>query len=116
MAVATIAAADFSICNINRTSGECARQTRTASTLQASGTTGASFNFVTELAFSADGKFMVSAGGSEFTPARNAGKTSGQIKLWDADTGREVQRLLVAPEPLSEHGEVEDRDSHRLQW
>ncbi len=49
---------------------------------------------VCSVAFSSDGKFMVSAGGSEFTPARNAGKTSGQIKLWDATTRQELGELV----------------------
>lgn len=50
-------------------------------------------DFVTTVGFSADGKYMVSAGGSEFTPARNQGKTSGQIKLWDAAERKELGEL-----------------------
>ena len=45
---------------------------------------------VSSIAFSADGKFMASAGGSEFTPARNEGKTTGQVKLWDAVARKEL--------------------------
>ena len=45
---------------------------------------------VCSVVFSSDGKWLISAGGSEFTPARNAGKTSGQIKLWDAVTKMEL--------------------------
>jgi WD40 repeat protein len=40
-------------------------------------------DWVTALTYSPDGKFLISAGGSEFTPERNGGKTSSQIKVWD---------------------------------
>jgi outer membrane protein assembly factor BamB len=40
-------------------------------------------DWVTAVAYSADGKYLVSAGGSEFAPERNGGATSGQIKVWD---------------------------------
>ncbi len=42
------------------------------------------------VAFSPDGKFLVSAGGSEFKPQRNGGKTTGQIKLWDRAAEKET--------------------------
>ncbi len=49
-------------------------------------------DWVTAVAYSADGKYLVSAGGSEFAPERNGGTTSGQIKVWDlaakADRGQ----------------------------
>ena len=45
---------------------------------------------VCSVVFSSDGKLMVSAGGSEFTPARNGGKPSGQIKLWDVTARKEL--------------------------
>jgi WD40 repeat protein len=37
---------------------------------------------------------MVSAGGSEFTPARNDGQTTGQVKLWDAVARLELGELV----------------------
>ncbi len=49
---------------------------------------------VCSIVFSADGKRMVSAGGSEFTPARNGGKTSGQIKLWDSVAQKELGEFI----------------------
>jgi WD40 repeat protein len=48
---------------------------------------------VSAVAFSRNGRFLVAAGGSEFTPARNAGKTTGQVKLWDAATRQEIAEL-----------------------
>jgi WD40 repeat protein len=42
------------------------------------------------IAFSPDGRLLVSAGGSEFKPERNARKTTGQIKLWDVVAQREL--------------------------
>lgn len=45
------------------------------------------------VAYSPDGRLLVSAGGSEFTPARNGGKTTGQVKLFDIDTGKELGEL-----------------------
>jgi len=46
------------------------------------------------VAFSPDGKFLVSAGGSEFKPERNRGKTTGQIKLWDRAAGKELGEFI----------------------
>lgn len=46
------------------------------------------------IAFSPDGKLLVSAGGSEFTPARNGGKTTGQVKLFDVLAGKELPQLV----------------------
>ncbi|MBI1916197.1 MAG: PQQ-binding-like beta-propeller repeat protein [Planctomycetes bacterium] len=40
-------------------------------------------DWVCSVAFSPDGKFLVSAGGNEFAPARNDYKTIGEVKLWD---------------------------------
>jgi outer membrane protein assembly factor BamB len=42
------------------------------------------------VAFSPDGQLLVSAGGSEFKPERNGGKTSAQVKLWDVAAGKEL--------------------------
>jgi hypothetical protein len=50
-------------------------------------------DWVCAVAYSADGKYLVSAGGSEFTPERNGGKTSAEIKVWDRDAGVEAGRL-----------------------
>src|SRR5262249_2198427 len=50
-------------------------------------------DWVCSVAFSPDGKFLVSAGGSEFRPARNKGTTTGQIKLWDRTAGKELGPL-----------------------
>jgi WD40 repeat protein len=46
------------------------------------------------VAFSPDGRFLVSAGGSEFKPERNRGKTTGQIKLWDRMLAKEVGEFV----------------------
>ncbi len=43
--------------------------------------------------FSRDGRFLVSAGGSEFANARNGNKTTGQIKVWDVNAGKETGEL-----------------------
>ena len=50
-------------------------------------------DFICAVAFSPDGKLLVSAGGSEFTPARNAGKTTGQVKLLDVAARKELAEL-----------------------
>ena len=50
-------------------------------------------DWVCSVAFSPDGKLVVSAGGSEFTPARNGGMTSGQIKVWDLAAKAELGQL-----------------------
>jgi outer membrane protein assembly factor BamB len=50
-------------------------------------------DWVCSVAFSPDGKFLVSAGGSEFRPARNKGTTTGQVKLWDRASGKEIGQL-----------------------
>ncbi len=44
---------------------------------------------VCAVTYSSDGKCLVSAGGSEFTPVRNRGKTSAEINLWDRQSGSE---------------------------
>jgi outer membrane protein assembly factor BamB len=46
------------------------------------------------VAFSPDGTLLVSAGGSEFKPARNGGKTTGQVKLWDVAAGKELGEFV----------------------
>src|SRR5262249_5294766 len=40
-------------------------------------------DWITSVAFSRDGKYLVSAGGSEFKPTRNQNRTTGEIKLWN---------------------------------
>jgi WD40 repeat protein len=50
-------------------------------------------DWVCSVAFSPDGKLLVSAGGSEFKPERNGGKTSAQVKLWDVAAGKELSEL-----------------------
>jgi len=50
-------------------------------------------DWVCSVAFSRDGKFFASAGGSEFKPQRNGGTTSGQVKLWDRTAAKEVGPL-----------------------
>lgn len=50
-------------------------------------------DFLCAVACSPDGKWLVAAGGSEFTPARNGGKTTGQIKLFDIAAGKEHGEL-----------------------
>jgi hypothetical protein len=50
-------------------------------------------DWVCSVAFSPDGTLLVSAGGSEFAPERNGGKTSAQVKLWDIKAGKELGEL-----------------------
>ncbi len=50
-------------------------------------------DWVCAVSFSSDGRYLASAGGSEFTPQRNGGTTSGQIKIWDRQTGAERGEL-----------------------
>lgn len=50
-------------------------------------------DWVCSVAFSKDGKYFASAGGSEFKPQRNGGKTSGQVKLWDRAAAKEIGPL-----------------------
>ena len=47
-------------------------------------------DWVCSVTISPNGKFLVSAGGSEFKPERNRGQTTGQIKLWDLAAGKEL--------------------------
>jgi WD40 repeat protein len=51
-------------------------------------------DWVCAVAMSPDGKFLLSAGGSEFKPERNRGKTTGQIKLWDLAAAKEVGEFV----------------------
>jgi outer membrane protein assembly factor BamB len=46
------------------------------------------------VAFSPDGKLLASAGGSEFKPERNGGKTTGQVKLWDVAAAKELGEFV----------------------
>lgn len=50
-------------------------------------------DWVCAVAYSSDGKYLASAGGSEFTPERNGGKTSAEIKIWDRKAGAERGKL-----------------------
>ena len=50
-------------------------------------------DWVCAVTYSPDGKYLASAGGSEFTPERNGGKTSAEIKVWDRGTGSEHGKL-----------------------
>jgi WD40 repeat protein len=50
-------------------------------------------DWVCAVTYSSDGKLLASAGGSEFTPERNAGKTSAEIKVWDRVAGAELAKL-----------------------
>src|SRR5262249_25424666 len=50
-------------------------------------------DWVCAVAFSPDGKYLASAGGNEFWPARNNFKTSGEVKLWDI--AAQTERALV---------------------
>jgi WD40 repeat protein len=50
-------------------------------------------DWVCAVAYSSDGKYLVSAGGSEFAPERNGGKTSAQIKVWDRKAAAERGQL-----------------------
>jgi WD40 repeat protein len=50
-------------------------------------------DWVCAVTYSPDGRHLVSAGGSEFTPERNRGKTSAEIKVWDRRAGKELGKL-----------------------
>lgn len=50
-------------------------------------------DWVCAVTYSPDGKYLVSAGGSEFTPERNGGKTSAEIKVWNRAAGAERGKL-----------------------
>jgi WD40 repeat protein len=50
-------------------------------------------DWVCAVNYSTDGKHLVSAGGSEFTPQRNGGTTSAEIKVWDRQAGAERGKL-----------------------
>jgi WD40 repeat protein len=50
-------------------------------------------DWVCAVAYSPDSKYLVSAGGSEFTPQRNGGKTSAEIKVWDVAAKAERGKL-----------------------
>jgi outer membrane protein assembly factor BamB len=50
-------------------------------------------DWVCAVTYSSDGKYLASAGGSEFTPQRNGGKTSAEIKIWDRQAGAERGKL-----------------------
>ncbi len=50
-------------------------------------------DFLCAITYSPDGKWLVIAGGSEFTPARNGGKTTAQIKVFDIAASKEVGEL-----------------------
>jgi len=50
-------------------------------------------DWVCAVTYSSDGKYLVSAGGSEFTPVRNSGRTSAEIKVWDRQAAAERGKL-----------------------
>lgn len=50
-------------------------------------------DWVCAVSYSSDGKYLASAGGSEFAPERNGGKTSAEIKVWDREAGVELGKL-----------------------
>lgn len=50
-------------------------------------------DWVCAVTYSPDGKYLASAGGSEFAPERNGGKTSGEIKVWDRLSSAERGKL-----------------------
>ncbi len=50
-------------------------------------------DWVCAVTYSSDGKYLASAGGSEFAPERNGGKTSAEIKIWDRVAGSERGKL-----------------------
>lgn len=51
-------------------------------------------DWVCAVTYSHDGKYLVSAGGSEFMPERNGGTTSAEIKVWDRGAGAELGKLV----------------------
>lgn len=50
-------------------------------------------DWVCAVTYSPDGMYLASAGGSEFTPERNGGTTSAEIKVWDRKAGSERGQL-----------------------
>jgi WD40 repeat protein len=50
-------------------------------------------DWVCAVSYSSDGKYLASAGGSEFTPERNGGRTSAEVKVWDRQAGAERGKL-----------------------
>jgi hypothetical protein len=50
-------------------------------------------DWVCAVSYSHDGKYLASAGGSEFTPERNGGRTSAEIKVWDTVDNVELDKL-----------------------
>src|SRR4029079_7237931 len=51
-------------------------------------------DWVCSVAYSPNGKLLVSGGGSEFRPARNGGTTSGEVKVWDVAPNAERGPLV----------------------
>lgn len=51
-------------------------------------------DWVCSVSFSSDGKYLASAGGSEFTPERNGGQTSSEVKVFDVDAQLERGALV----------------------
>jgi WD40 repeat protein len=50
-------------------------------------------DFHCAVTYSPDGKWLIIAGGSEFTPARNGGKNTAQIKVFDIAMSKEIGEL-----------------------
>jgi WD40 repeat protein len=50
-------------------------------------------DWVCAVSYSPDGMYLASAGGSEFTPERNGGTTSAEMKVWDREAGSERGKL-----------------------